>query len=467
MRRLTNLETYLSLDPSELADTVLTCPVCNREHKLPFNLVKAGTGLVSELPGMIQSLLGRRPEKVGVVYDRQIEEKLDALFFAPFRQTGVPFVRFPLGEKGTLLVASVVLGDEGAASLPAGVDFLIGVGSGVISDLTKWIATQRKLPFLLFGTAASMNAYTSITGSMTEHNIKTSKWLTPANAVVLDAGVLASAPGEMTGAGVGDLLARNVANADWKLSESLRQTYFCPVPYQMMTSYQERFLPLAGALGQNEVGAMGVLAEAVLVSGYSMTVLDGETSPSSGAEHILSHFFDFQHDVFGLPKHLHGAQVGLGTIVISTAYEILREMSPDDFDLDALAGRRASLDTIRQAHQREFGEHGRIFDEVTVRKRIPDADYRGYLERLLGNWESLWAAVNPYRMSSRELRQAIQAAGGVTRLADLDRTPVDAIQALLYGAHYRPRYTILDLYEELGLFPELAPLILERSGVLV
>jgi glycerol-1-phosphate dehydrogenase [NAD(P)+] len=466
MREFSDLDTYLSSDPGELADSVLHCPTCGRDHKIPFQVVRSGRDLIAGLPAVIETIAGGRPEQIGVVYDRQIETRLEDLFFAPFSATGLPFVRVPVGEVGRLLVASTELGDQVAEALPDGVDFLVSVGSGVISDLTKWAATQHGLPFVLTGTAASMNAYTSITGSMTVGKVKTSKWLNPANGVVLDSALLASAPQEMTAAGVGDLLARSVANADWKLSELLRGTYFCPVPFQMMAGYQDQLLALAGDLSRNALPAMDVLGRAVLASGYSMTVLDGETSPSSGSEHIISHFFDFQHAVFDHPKHLHGAQVGLGTIIMAHAYELLREMRPENFDLNDIHRRRLSLTAVRLDHQRVFGEHGEVFNQVVAKKRVPEVDFRAYLARILADWDAIWAELDPYLISAADLQTALTAAGAVTKLSGLDLSKEDAIQALLYGSHYRPRYTILDLFWELGLFPQTAPEILARAEVL-
>lgn len=466
MREITDLDVYLALDPSERADSVLHCPVCGRDHKIPFQVVRSGPNQIGQLPEVIESILGTKPEKIGVIYDRQIEEKLEDLFFAPFLKTGLVFQRVPVGEKGRLLVASVELGDQVANDLSEGLDFLVGVGSGVISDLTKWAATKTGLSFVLVGTAGSMNAYTSITGSMTENNVKASKWLDPANGVVLDPTLLASAPPEMTAAGVGDLLARNVANADWKLSQFMRGTYFCQVPYMMMDEYQTRLLSHIGILSHNGYHAMEILGRAVLVSGYSMTVLDGETSPSSGSEHILSHFFDFQHDVFDLPKNLHGAQVGLGTIIMSYAFEYLHEKAPADFDIDDIERRRLSQTAINLDHRRVFGEKGIIFNEVAAKKRVPDADFRNYLQKILNTWEVLWKVVDPFLMPADDLRHALESVGAITKLSGLSRSKEDAVQALLYGSHYRPRYTVLDLFWELGLFPQAAPEILARAKVL-
>ncbi|MFN2302373.1 MAG: iron-containing alcohol dehydrogenase, partial [Anaerolineales bacterium] len=463
---ITDLSSYYSLDESQLADTILVCPKCGRNHCIPFKFVRAGQDLIDSLTSIIDSICDQKPTLIGVVYDQNIEEKLTPLFFIPFERQQIPFVRLPIGESGLLLEASVEIGDKASNKVPKKVDFLIGVGSGVISDLTKWIATKLDIPFLLMGTAASMNAYTSITGSMTENNVKISKWLKPALAVLLDSDLLASAPIEMTCAGIGDILARNVCNADWKLSEKVRGTYFCPVPYKMMTSSQNAFLPLADLLGKNDPDAMEKLADAVLLSGYSMTMLDGETSPSSGSEHILSHFFDFQHEVFRLPKNLHGTQVGLATIIMASAYELLHDFDPNTVDVNELEHRRMTQSEIESDHLREFGEYGQVLDIVSSKKRIPDEEYRGYLLNLLNSWASIWTEVVPYLMPADEIRKTMVKAGSAVKLSQINRKPEHALQALLYGAHYRSRYTILDLFWELGLFPELAPKILQTSGVL-
>ncbi len=465
MQELFDLETYLSLNPTQLADSVLHCPECGRDHMIPINNVISGSGLLPKLPRLIKEILGNQADVVGVVYDRQIEDKIKRQVIKPLEELGLSLVRVPLGQKGEILDASTAIGDEAAASLPDSVRLLISAGSGVISDLTKWIATQRKIPYILLGTAASMNAYTSITGSMSVGDVKTSKWLDPASAVLLDTDLLVTAPTQMTCAGIGDLLARNVANADWKLASLIRGMYFCSVPYQMMAPYHQSMLSGASALGHHDPIQMKTLADAILVSGYSMTVLNGETSPSSGAEHILSHYFDFQHHIFGLPKNLHGTQVGLASIITSAAYELLQELDITQLEIDEIEQRRLSERAIKHDHRRVFGEHGVLFDQVATQKRIPDDEFPKYIVGILKNWDRIFNEISPYLPPSETIRKTLERAGGVTKLVDLHRTEEEVIQALLYGSHYRPRYTILDLCWELGLFPEIAPEILKRAQV--
>jgi glycerol-1-phosphate dehydrogenase [NAD(P)+] len=466
MQTITETSKYLSLEPSQLADTIFHCPECGRDHVVPFKLVRADGGLIQNLSHVVQKIHGSKPSKIGVIYDRAIEEKLDQLFFKSINTSCLSIYRIPLGNPDELLEPSVGLGDQTAEKLPADIDVLIGVGSGVISDLTKWVANQLEADFILMGTAGSMNAYTSITGTITENRVKRSKWLNPASAVLLDTALMASAPKGMTCAGVGDLLARNVANADWKLSHLLRDTYFCSIPFKMMVPYQKILLRRCEDLGENDPRAIHVLSEAIIMSGYSMTVLNGETSPSSGSEHVISHFFDYQHEIFNKPKNLHGTQVGVGTIIMSTAYEVLREFDASDFDIDEMERRRLSLTAINLGHKRVFGEHAPVLNAVVQEKRIPEIQYRNYIEQILNSWDSIWEQIDPYLMPSGDIRQVMNNVDGVTTLSGVNRTEEDAVQALLYGPHYRPRYTVLDLFWELGLFPDIALDILERSGVL-
>jgi glycerol-1-phosphate dehydrogenase [NAD(P)+] len=466
MQQITDLATYYSLNPNQYENTVFHCSECGREHSIPFNFVNSGNNLINSLPEIIALLIPNPTSNIGIIYDRHIEEKINTLFFHDFNQLAIPYMRIPLGEHGLLLEASTEIGDKTADEMPTGIDFLIGVGSGVICDLTKWIATKCHLPFLLMGTAASMNAYTSITGTMTKDKVKSTHWLEPASGVLMDATLIASAPHAMTCAGIGDLLARHIANADWKLSNLIHGTYFCPVPFEMMTRFQDAYLPLLSQIRAADLDAVQKLSDAVLVSGYSMTILNGETSPSSGSEHILSHFFDFQHEIFGRPKNLHGEQVGIGTIIMGTAYEALSEIDPSTFDVDQIERRRLSLNEIHHETDRIFGEYHTVFDKVLSNKHIPDQNFRPYITNIIQSWESYWKDIRPYLMPAVNIKEAMTVSGGSTKLSKIQRTPEDALQALLYGPWYRPRFTVLDLFWDLGLFPEYAPVILERSGVL-
>src|SRR5258708_5493143 len=45
----------------------------------------------------------------------------------------------------------------------------VAVGSGTVNDLTKYASALEAKPYAVFGTAPSMNGYTSLTASITQH----------------------------------------------------------------------------------------------------------------------------------------------------------------------------------------------------------------------------------------------------------------------------------------------------------
>ena len=151
---------------------------------------------------------------------------------------------------------------------------------------------------------------------------------------------------------------------------------------------------------------------------------------------------------------------------MSAAYEFLREVDPASLDVDAIERRRLSEVAIELDHRRVFGEHADVLNAATMAKRIDDQAFPSYLKQILRTWDDLWETVEPFLMPSQAIRRTLVQAGGVSTLKAIQRTQAEAEQALLYGSHYRKRYTVLDLFWELGLFPEVAPRILERAGVL-
>jgi glycerol-1-phosphate dehydrogenase [NAD(P)+] len=283
---------------------------------------------------------------------------------------------------------------------------------------------------------------------------------------VLDVNLLKDAPMPMIHAGMGDLAARAICNADWKLSELLRGTYFCPLPYQMTAMNERRYLAAARGIGQREPGAIELLSEAILLSGLSMTILEGETSPSSGAEHVLSHFWDLLVYLRGAPKNFHGAQVGVGTMIMLTAYQYLREIDPARIDPHRLLRQRPSLEEIEAENRALYGDKADAFNEVARKKRIPDGEYVSYIHSILARWDEIWTSLQPYTAPVERIRAPFEQAGVPYSLESIQRTRDQAREALLHGSHYRPRYTALDLFWELGLFPQAADEILEMSGVI-
>ena len=463
---ITSLSDYLQRDSNALAQSSFTCPYCGRNHTVPFGPMLARRGLVAELPEVAGQILGRSPRKVQVVYDHAIEEIIQQAVLRPLGQSGLPITNLALGHKGLLLDSELPMADEVSELVQPDADILIGAGSGVIADLTKWIATRRNLPYILAGTAPSMNAYTSITATITENDVKTSRMLTPANAVLMDVDIQVDAPMPMLHAGMGDLAARAICNADWKLSHLVQGTYFCPLPYEMTAQNQDAYLGAAEGIAARDPQAIQLLSEAILKSGLSMTVLEGETSPSSGAEHIISHFWDLLTHTRHLPKNLHGTQVGVGTVMMTAFYTVMRKMDPGKIDPRQVVRRREPLEKLLAENSERYGKAGPLFNEVVRSKYLSDESLIQRIQWAQANWDRLWSELDPYVPTLDEIRAPLRRAGMPLTLASVQRSRQDALEAMIKGPQYRSRYTLLDLAWEMGLLPEAAEAALDLAGVL-
>lgn len=461
-----NLKDYLSRDSNGLAHSTFACPQCGQQHNVAIGEMRAARGLVVQIPEVAGQVLGRSVGKAQVVYDRAIEEIIHDRVISPLRGTGMHLSLLPIGSKGTLLDSETLLGNQLAAQVDADAEILIGAGSGVICDLTKWIATQVQRPYLILGTAPSMNGYTSITATMTEHDVKTSILLNPANAVLLDVDIMTDAPMPMIHAGVGDLAARAICNADWRLSSFIHGAYFCPLPYQMTAENERLYLGSAQGIAMRDPQSIEFLGEAILKSGLSMTILHGETSPSSGAEHIISHFWDLLTHTRHLPKNLHGMQVGIGTVIMLAFYEYMRDYDPHRVDPTKVLRQRPALETMQAENEARYGLAGPIFNSVVQSKYRPDDDLIRHIRWLQDHWRELWKALDPYVPMMHAIIVRLQQSGMPMKLSAVQRSTADAVEALVKGPQYRSRYTLLDLAWELGLLPGVAEEILDRAGVI-
>jgi glycerol-1-phosphate dehydrogenase [NAD(P)+] len=466
MKLIKSVDEFIQIDAQHLANTNLSCPLCGKTHSVPIGEIRTGLGVLESVPGIAYHILEKQPQRSVVIFDKAIEPFIEQNVIARLQNSKLAVSPMGLGRAGYLLDSEDKIGDQAAAEIDPSVDLLIGTGSGVICDLTKWIATRLRKPFILCGTAPSMNGYTSITATITENEIKKSELLNAANAVVTDANIMAKAPIAMIRAGMEDLTARAICNADWKLSSLLRQTYFCPLPYQMTEKTERLYLAAADGIGRADPGAIDLLTEAILISGLSMTILGENTSPSSGGEHILSHFWDLLVHLRGAAKNLHGAQVGIGTVLMLALYEYIRNFEIGKIDPVALLRHRQSVEQIEAENRALYGKQADDFNRVVIQKRVPDWNFLAYIRSIQDDWESIWDALNPYITSLEAIKKPLEAAGVSLKLDAIQRTRLEGIEALLNGSRYRPRYTLLDLAWELGIFPGEAEHILEMAGVL-
>ena len=221
---------------------------------------------------------------------------------------------------------SVLIPDERAietvkASLGTS-ELIIGIGSGVIQDLCKYVSKFENIPYMVVATAPSMDGYASNGAAMILGGMKETVAAGLPRAIVADTEVLANAPMEMIKAGYGDIIGKYSALCDWRLANLVNGEYLCEYIYNTTNEMITKTLSTAKGLLERNEESVGTLMEALVIVGIMMSFA-GSSRPASGSEHHLSHFFEIVGIVKDEPYFAHGIDVAYSTIITTEIREKL------------------------------------------------------------------------------------------------------------------------------------------------
>ena len=202
-------------------------------------------------------------------------------------------------------------------------DYLLAVGAGTLNDLCKYAGFLTRKPSGVFATAPSMDGFTSGVTPLIEKGFKITRSAQTASDVLIDLDVLRRAPRIMTGAGVGDILAKYCCLTDWRISSLLTGETVNEEAFSLMLEAVRACDASLPSLARGGADGVEKLMDALLISGYAM-VIAGNSRPASGAEHHMSHYLEMDFLRRGERIPLHGVKVGLGTMVSLYLYRTLR-----------------------------------------------------------------------------------------------------------------------------------------------
>lgn len=354
-----------------------------------------------------------------------------------------------------------------------GADCVIGIGGGTVTDLCKdaTYAVDASMPLIIVQTALSVNAFSDGISIMLKNGVKCSLHTRYPSVLVIDLDVIEKAPMERNLAGYGDVMATWTAPVDWYLAYRLgmNQTYNEP-SCDILRTQNKELMDQSGRLAVKDQDTLELLARVLTLSGLSMGIA-GESCPSSGTEHIITHLLDMSADKQNRDVAFHGAQVSIGTIFTAIAWDfLLDELDPKAVDIDSC-----------------FPEEERIKPLVYnafewIKKETADECWRGYQKKLASwrsNKERFAALLNDWDNFRQEIRQVVaspeylcrqmHAAGAPTRYSQMT-PPIDPDTArwALRDCHlYRNRFTLSDLLFYLGWWnEEFIERLIERAAEL-
>jgi glycerol-1-phosphate dehydrogenase [NAD(P)+] len=192
--------------------------------------------------------------------------------------------------------------------LPGKDHAVLGIGGGKALDVAKYVAFLSHLPYVAAPTSLSNDGFCSPQSSLTIDGRRRSLPSAIPYGVVLDTSVCLAAPADLWLSGVGDLVAKLTAVADWKLAFHARGT---PVDdFAALLSDATVFQFIARPI--RDLEGVKLLGTALMLNGIAMAIC-GSSRPASGSEHLISHALDS----LSVQPRLHGLQVGVATYLIS------------------------------------------------------------------------------------------------------------------------------------------------------
>lgn len=325
---------------------------------------------------------------------------------------------------------------------------VVAVGSGTVNDLCKFVTGRQGRKYCVFGTAASMNGYTSTTASITlESELKVSLPSQAPSGFFVDLKVQADAPRHLSASGFADCLVRSVAQVDWWMSHRLLGTYYSTVPFVIQEEDERELNARAAGIAAGDIAANGYLHRVLTLCGLGVS-FTGTSNHGSMGEHQISHYID----CFAGERHpgtLHGQQVGVGVLTMGRlqaqmlASETAPVLRPTRLDRDGMA-RRMGAEVA-----------GQCWTEIQP-KVFDEAGTAVLNERLQQIWPELRRELAQFIIPVDEMTRLLRAAGGPLTAGDLG-VPVDLYrEAVVHCREMRNRYSFLDLAADAGLLDDFA-----------
>ena len=334
------------------------------------------------------------------------------------------------------------------------IDGVVGVGSGVINDISKIVANVSGKPYTIVATAPSMDGYASATSSMCLSGLKVSIPSRCADIILGDTEILRNAPVDMMISGLGDMLAKYIALCDWRISNIINGEKFDEEIASKVRASLQKCVSNAYALLRREECATEAVFEGLALCGVAMK-LAGCSRPASGVEHYISHIWDMRGEEFGTPTAFHGIQCAIGTYISAKVYKKLAQIKPNRETALAYA-ESFSYDDWASTLRDFLGKGADAMIKLEKKEgKYDKARHEKRLERIIECWDEILTVVNEEVPSLSELSELYDKVGLPKSMRDINID--DALLPLTFKSSkdIRDKYVLSRLTHDLGITDEI------------
>ncbi len=413
---------------SELLNQDIVC-ICGHTHRCDIRSVEIGQGVLEKLQDIIKA------KHILLVSDQNTYAICGELVCTLLGERVENSLCYQTGKD--LLVPDETAVRKAAAMLSPETDFVLGIGSGVINDICKYVSFERGISCGIIATAPSMDGYASSGAAMIFEGMKITYTTHAPDVIVADTDILATAPMHMIASGYADIIGKYSALNDWKLSELVNGEYLCPFVYDLVMEKTKETKDLSEALCAKEPEALGVLTENLILIGVCLTLLS-TTRPGSGSEHHLSHYFEITGLIENRPYFLHGIDVGYSTLITAAMRERICKLNAPSFH--PIAKDRRLL-AYRNIYKNVAGEVEKLQCEAGSYERDMTSVYRE-------KWNEIIQVLSECP-EEKEIAAMLTSVG--IDLAEFEKQyGKDCIEnGKLWGKDLKDRYSVLWLYFDL------------------
>ncbi|MBU3180302.1 sn-glycerol-1-phosphate dehydrogenase [Clostridium psychrophilum] len=442
----------MALSVEEMTGLNYMC-TCGKNHSVGIETIKVGRGVISQLPNVIKNYKGK---KVFIIEDthtyevagKQVEELLKNKFIA----TKYVFTEEHL-HPNEMTLGRLLL------EIPGDTSLIIAVGSGTINDISRFLSCKLGIPYVIVGTAPSMDGFASVVSPLICDGVKVTYDGVYPLAIVCDIDIMKQAPMKMLQAGLGDILGKYTALADWHVANILNDEYFCPEVEKLVLSTLKKCEEAAAGVTSRDAKTVENITEALILSGIAIGMV-GASRPASGGEHYISHCYEMMFMNSGdNSKWLHGNTVGVGVGIVAYAYKYAKDL---DINKILKKGDYVHLDkniwlqnikdvfTISATNIIEFKQNSINFDE----KERKDSMYK-----IIAKWDDIKKICDVFVPQPEEIIKTLKKAGAVWNPKDLGLSKELFRKSFIAAKDMRNRYGIMQLLEDIGKLDEAASYI--------
>ncbi|WP_294466691.1 sn-glycerol-1-phosphate dehydrogenase [uncultured Anaerofustis sp.] len=319
------MKSILEMNINEMSNLNFECE-CGRKHKLPIKEICIKNNALDELRRVLSPF---KDKKIFMFSDENTYKAAGEKTSRILKDNNHTFKNFVIPNSKEILIPNEKVLGRLFMELENDTGLIIAVGSGTINDLGKYLSIKTNIPYIIICTAPSMDGYASDGSPLICDGFKISFDATLPYAIIEDVNIMKNAPDELIRAGFGDIVGKITALMDWKLSNILTGEYICETCVTLTERAIQRVIDSADKLMDRNEKSVQYLLEALTFTGVAMGLV-GVSRPASGAEHMISHYWEMDFIKRNKYPYLHGIKVGIATPIVLELFELMKEEIPKE-----------------------------------------------------------------------------------------------------------------------------------------